>query len=230
MTTTMLDPKMLGFWARCVREAQHLSQEALAEAAGVTVRTVQRFEAGEGVQINSRRSLAKALGYEDQDIFDDSKFAVTVLGFFDDLKAFQQKQLDDQHPDQIRLPAQLISCGEEAINFAQGKDAATFDISPELSRDTKEIAAAFVDYVRDVGELDDLSAANSLTFANELDGMLKALKAEGAIVYTAKHDRKFVGENWDNKTPMTFKLGYLVVVPATRKLEHLYVPRKTKLF
>ena len=25
-------------------------------------------------------------------------------------------------------------------------------------------------------------------------------------------------------------LGYLVVVPATKKLEHLYVPRKTKLF
>ena len=63
MTTTMLDPKLLGFWARCVREAQHLSQEAIAEAAGITVRTVQRFEAGEGVQIGSRRSLAKALGY-----------------------------------------------------------------------------------------------------------------------------------------------------------------------
>lgn len=120
MTTTLLDPKLLGFWARCVREAQHLSQEALAEAAGITVRTVQRFEAGEGVQIGSRRSLAKAPGYDDQDIFDDPKFAAEVLGFVDDIKAFQQKQVDDQHPDQMRLPARLISCGEEAIQFAQG--------------------------------------------------------------------------------------------------------------
>ena len=87
----------------------------------------------------------------------------------------------------------------------------TFDISPELSPETKEIAAAFVDYVRDVGELDDLSATNSLAFANELDGMLNSLKAEGAIVYTAKHDRKFVGENWENKTPLTLTLGYLVM-------------------
>jgi hypothetical protein len=69
------------------------------------VRTVQRFEAGETVQIGSRRSLAKALGYGDQDIFDDPKFAPRVLGFFHDLKAFQQKQVDDQHPDQMRLPA-----------------------------------------------------------------------------------------------------------------------------
>jgi transcriptional regulator with XRE-family HTH domain len=217
MTTTMLDPKLLGFWARCVREAQHLSQEALAEAAGVTVRTVQRFEAGEGVQIGSRRSLAKALGYDDQDIFDDPKFAATVLGFFDDRKAFQQKQVDDQHPDQMRLPAQLSSCGEEAIQFAQGNDAATVDISPELNRETKEIAAAFADYLRDVGELDDLSVANSLAFANELDDMLKALKAEGATVYTAKHDRKFVGENWVDKKPMTMTLGYLVVVPSDQE-------------
>lgn len=102
---------------RCVREAQHLSQEALAEAAGITVRTVQRFEAGETVQIGSRRSLAKALGYGDQDIFDDPKFAATVLGFFDDLRAIQQKQVDDQHPDQTRLPAQLVSSGEQAIRF-----------------------------------------------------------------------------------------------------------------
>jgi hypothetical protein len=60
--------------------------------------------------------------------------------------------------------------------------------------------------------------------------MLKTLKAEGVIVYAAKHDRKFVGENWADKTPMSMTLGYLVVVPATKKLEHLYVPRKTKLF
>ncbi len=146
MTTTMLDPKLLGFWARCVREAQHLSQEALAEAAGITVRTVQRFEAGAGVQIGSRRSLAKALGYDDQDIFDDPKFAATVFGFIDDLKAFKQEQVDDQHPDQMRLPAQLVSCGEEAIRFAQGNDAALFDISADLNRETKEIAATFADY------------------------------------------------------------------------------------
>jgi hypothetical protein len=46
MNTTLLDPKILGFWSRCVREAQHLSQEALAANASVNTRTIQRFEAG----------------------------------------------------------------------------------------------------------------------------------------------------------------------------------------
>jgi DNA-binding transcriptional regulator YiaG len=45
MNTTILDPKLLGFWARCIRGATHLSQDALAANAGVDIRTVQRFEA-----------------------------------------------------------------------------------------------------------------------------------------------------------------------------------------
>jgi hypothetical protein len=32
-------------------------------------------------------------------------------------------------------------------------------------------------------------------------------KVEGAIVYTAKHDRKFVGENWADKTPISMTPG-----------------------
>jgi DNA-binding transcriptional regulator YiaG len=51
MNRTILDPKLLGFWARCIRDAQNLSQEALAANASVDIRTVQRFEAGQPVSI-----------------------------------------------------------------------------------------------------------------------------------------------------------------------------------
>lgn len=103
MNTTLLDPKLLGFWARCIRDAQHLSQEALAASASVDIRTVQRFEAGQPVSITSRRALAKALGYDNPDVFDDPKFIEEVVKFFDGLKAIQQKNLDDQHPDHMRV-------------------------------------------------------------------------------------------------------------------------------
>lgn len=61
----LLDPKLLGFWVRCMRDTEHLSQEALAAAANVTVRTIQRF-AGQpdiaalhrsGSEIRQRRYL-----------------------------------------------------------------------------------------------------------------------------------------------------------------------------
>lgn len=36
----LLDPKLLGFWVRCIRETQHMSQDALAELSGVDIRTI----------------------------------------------------------------------------------------------------------------------------------------------------------------------------------------------
>jgi DNA-binding XRE family transcriptional regulator len=47
-TTPLLDPKILGFWTRCLRETQHMSQDALAASSGLDVRTIQRIEAGAG--------------------------------------------------------------------------------------------------------------------------------------------------------------------------------------
>src|SRR5260370_30487091 len=162
---TILDPKMLGFWARCLRETQHLSQEALAAAANVDVRTVQRFAAGGGVHVNPRRSLATALGYENADIFDTPEFATFVLEFFDNIKATQQKQLDDQFPDRIRLQAASLSTGDQAIQFIHAVQAVSFDIDPELGDQAKEVAASFGDFLRDLIDLDDLSLTDRLSLA-----------------------------------------------------------------
>ncbi|WSH31080.1 helix-turn-helix transcriptional regulator (plasmid) [Rhizobium beringeri] len=72
--TTLLDPKQLGFWIKCVREGQKWSQEALAAAAGVDVRTVQRVEAGAKASVITRRAIARGLGYDNPDVFDDPTF------------------------------------------------------------------------------------------------------------------------------------------------------------
>ena len=56
------DPKFLAFWTRCIREASHWSQEALAASSGLDVRTIQRIEAGRPASITTRRALARGLG------------------------------------------------------------------------------------------------------------------------------------------------------------------------
>jgi transcriptional regulator with XRE-family HTH domain len=138
MNPTILDPKLFGFWARCVRETQHLSQDTLAVNAGVTIRTVQRFEAGQVVNVTSRRALAKALGYDNPDTFDDPTLIQEVLNFFDHLNAMQQKNLDDQHPDHERLKAQTIASGQDAIQFADAVGAISFTIDDGFANSTKE--------------------------------------------------------------------------------------------
>lgn len=45
--TTLLDPKQLGSWIKCVREGQKWSQEALGAAAGVD--PAQELHGGLGI-------------------------------------------------------------------------------------------------------------------------------------------------------------------------------------
>lgn len=52
-----------------LRLSQHLSQEQLAEAAGISVRTLQRLEAGEDVSISTLNAVANALDVPVGDLF-----------------------------------------------------------------------------------------------------------------------------------------------------------------
>jgi transcriptional regulator with XRE-family HTH domain len=65
----MLTPKELALLVRTLRNARPWTQEQLAEIAKLTVRTVQRVEAGIPSDIHTRRPLADAFGYNDVDIF-----------------------------------------------------------------------------------------------------------------------------------------------------------------
>jgi transcriptional regulator with XRE-family HTH domain len=227
MNRTILDPKLLGFWARCIRDAQHLSQEALAANASVDIRTVQRFEAGQPVSITSRRALAKALGYGKPDVFDDPKFIEEVLKFFEEMKAMQQKNLDDQHPDHMRVKAQALASGAEAMRFADAVNAMSFDVSDGLADPAKEVAASFCDYVQELMDLDDFPASGRLGIAKDLDGLLHDLREKGAHVYFETRDRKFRGPDWGDKPSWELTVGFLAIVPADRQLSELYVPRKS---
>ncbi|MBR1165025.1 helix-turn-helix domain-containing protein [Bradyrhizobium elkanii] len=229
MNTTLLNPRMLGFWARCVREAQHLSQDALAANASVNIRTVQRFEAGLPINVISRRVIAKALGYTDPDIFDDPKFIETVLKFFDGLRAQQQQDLDNQHPDHVRIDAQALVNGDAVARFADVVNAVSFTIEPALTDETKQIAASFCDYVQDLMDVDDFPVSSSLGFAKDLDSILEELRGLGASVYSATRDRKFRRVDWGDKPSWEMTVGYLAIVPADRELSQLYIPRWMKL-
>jgi transcriptional regulator with XRE-family HTH domain len=229
MNITPLDPKMLGFWSSCVRKAQHLSQEALAASASVDIRTVQRFEAGQPINVTSRRALAKAPGYDNPDVFDDPKFIEGVLGLFDSLNAELQKDFDDQHPDHVRIVAHAMTSGDEAARFADVINAVSFTIDEGLSDEAKELAASFCDYVQDLMHVDDVPVSSRLGFAKELGGIVRELREQGANVYLATRDRKFRGADWGDQPSWEMTVGYLVVVPADRQLTELYIARRTRL-
>jgi transcriptional regulator with XRE-family HTH domain len=226
-TTTLLEPKMLGFWVRCIREAQHMSQDALAVSSGVDIRTIQRMEAGKVVSITTRRCLARGLGYENPDAFDDPQFALEVHELLEGIQAIKQTAFEKQYPDRIRVKAERVLNGGALGRFADVSNAVSLNADEDLSIEAKRAAAAMFDYIRDLLDIgNDATFSDKLSFCQELETMLRKLEGLGGAVYSAIRSTKVTNDNWTNKTPIPLTIGYLTAVPTERILEEMLVPRR----
>jgi len=111
--TSILDPSLLALWTRAIRGASHWSQEALAESSNLTVRTIQRVEAGQPSNITTRRALARGLGYDNPDVFFDPQFAKKIAEFATMIEQIGKEVVAKRFPDRIRLKATRIQSGEQ---------------------------------------------------------------------------------------------------------------------
>jgi transcriptional regulator with XRE-family HTH domain len=222
------DPKFLAFWTRCIRESSHWSQEALAASSGLDVRTIQRIEAGHSVNVTTRRALARGLGYDNPDVFDDPEFIKGVHAIFDGLRKVQDEEVQKQFPDHIRVMVERTGSGEALARIAYDAGSYLFHTDGGISDEAKVIAASIFDFLRDLGDLDDdCSFSERLGYERSLDDLLKQLEELGAACYSAFRLTKMVGANWTDKTPIPLTIGYLTVVPAEKVLTEMMVPRRS---
>lgn len=226
-TAPFLDPKILGFWVKCIRETSHWSQEAVAANTGLDVRTVQRVEAGKPASITTRRALARGLGYDNPDIFDSPDFIASVYKILGDLNGTSAETMERQFPDHMRLPTQRITSGDALGRLTDISNGLVLHMEDDLGQDAKETAASLFDYLQDMQDIRDLvSFTDKLSYNKEIGAMLTALEANGAIAYSAVRRTKIVGHNWVDKTPMPFTAVYITVVPLGRDFKEIMVPRR----
>lgn len=226
MTTNIyeLQPKTLGFWIKLLRNASNLSQDALAVASGLTVRTVQRVEAGGRANLQTRRSLARGLGYEDPGIFEDPEFIEAVNNILAEQAAIAGRAQEALHPDHIKLAVTATRSGADLATLIGGADATVFKCDENTGEETGREAAALFDDLRDWGDI-----WSSLTFTQRLDAQrsfdiaLATLTELGLRGYQGRRDAHLKGAVGAKGIP--FSIAYLVLVPAEIVLEHLLVPK-----
>lgn len=224
---TTLEPKLLGFWTKCLRETSHWSQEVVAAAAGLDVRTIQRVEAGKPVSITTRRALARGLGYENHDIFQDPEFTAAVHGLLADLQNGKRADFQAQFPDHIHVPVTRVTSGEALGRLADTSQATLLHSDELLVPEAKEIAASLFDYLRDVVDIsNDASFTDKLAYNKEMDAMLQRLERLGASTYSATRSTRMTGEFWIDKTSIPLIIGYLAIIPADRDITEILVPRR----
>lgn len=221
------DPKFLAFWTKCLRETSHWSQEALAAASGLDVRTIQRIEAGNPVSVTTRRALARGLGYDNPNVFEDPEFIKGVHALFDGLKKIQDEDVQKQFPDHIRVATARVKNGDGLARIAYEANSYLFHADDAIPDEAKEIAASMFDFLRDLGDVaDDISFADKLDCQRSLGELLEQLEEMGAVCYSSFRATKMVGGNWVDKTPFPLTIGYLTIVPAEKVLTEMMVPRR----
>ena len=220
----VLSPKTLGFWIKLIRNASNLSQDALAVASGLTVRTVQRVEAGGRVNLQTRRSLARGLGYEDPGVFEDPAFIETINNTLAEQAPIAGHAQEALHPDHIKLAVTATTSGAHLAALISGADATVFKCDQNIDEKAEREAAVLFDDLRDWGDI-----WSSLTFTQRLDAQhsfdtaLATLTELGLRGYQGRRDAYLKGAEGAKAIP--FSIAYLVLVPAEIALERLLVPK-----
>lgn len=226
INTQALPPKLLGFWARTLRVASNLSQEALAAASGLTVRTIQRVESGERANLTTRRCLARGLGYDNPDIFDDPAFVATVTEVMDSLRADQIEAEEARHPDHIKLEVAPVTTGAALGGQIDRCDAWVFHCDELASPEGQAEAASLFDNLQDYGDIwSEIPHSARLEAHGSFSAMLEALAEHGLRAYQATRAARLAPVAKDQAS-LPFTIGYVTVVPAGQTLSHILVPKR----
>jgi len=219
--------RLIGYWSRVVRHLSNWSQEAVAAEGGITLRTVQRIEAGAAISITNLRGLARGLGYTDQTIFENPEMIANIRAGSNAASKAELDKLAAQHPDMRPLDATEVTSGTMACRLADNCNMMSLTYQDDVAAEAKEVAAEFFDFLHDLKDiLADISLSERLQYEKDLDEVFDRLKAAGGRMFSASEPLTMRFPKAPNPTPMRVKALYICVGPASKAVGTLFVARE----
>jgi transcriptional regulator with XRE-family HTH domain len=216
-----MPPEDVGVLVRLYRDAMGWTQETLAELSGLTVRTIQRVEAGQPSSLDTRRAIARGFEIPDLDVFAKPMPFPTEEELKERKAAFDRDHmvLDLQEVDGRQLVAMLMG-GRRFGAITPGSTA-------ELPRQADDAFAPIVDFLREcLDVVDDASSVQMLSYGDALDELIVALRATKHCLCAAQRSTGITSKTWTDPTPMPIDITYVVAAPVERRPSKLVVPRK----
>ena len=120
-----------------------------------------------------------------------------------------------------------VKSGRELGLLAETCNALNCHWDEEISRPAMDAAAAIFDYLRDYMDgSNDCSMTLKLSVYDELGKLLNALNEAGAMIHSALRPVQFVGDNWQDKTPVRMVVGYVMVDRAEKQIEEIWAAKR----
>lgn len=212
----------LAFIVPMLRNLRGWTQETLAELAGVSTRTIQRIEDGQGAGADTLRAIARAADAEDLDFLLRAQAFPTEAEF--------KKQQERFERENLMLDATAASTGRGVEAFMGGLNMLSCSDDAVRDPDVRGHAAALFDYMRDYLDVKgELSHQDRLTVADELEAILASLREAGWTPVVAVRHTQLTNDSWVDKTPWRVTIGYLSLAPKGHTPAKVAVPRRVKL-
>lgn len=202
MTVPQLDPSYVASQLRLLRKMWRLTQENVADMAGLTTRTIEKIESGRHTPNEQTiRSLCRGLGIEATIFFKPSP-EEEARSKADMTRAL--KKIAIVATTAIKSPNDFMLVGN-------GCDAFRYETSTVESDEAQDIAAALVDYVTDLMDIwSEINSSDKLHYARDVVDRCMAL---GKLGYTCQIG--FHRERLPSTNPITFRVGLLSVLKTS---------------
>jgi transcriptional regulator with XRE-family HTH domain len=202
---------------RVIRDAKVWSQEQLADISKLSTRTVQRVEEGLPSSLDTRRALARALGFEDIDALNKPHVICTPEQISE-----QKARFDKDH---LTLKAESIKTGRQLGRLMEQASAHMFTESVDLPLEAAQTFASLTDFCRDYADCDELySATDKLAVYKDLEQMVTDMSGLGFVLATAIRQTQLLTKGSSEGVPVS--VVYIVVFPRGEEPEQLVVTKK----
>ncbi len=216
----VISPPELAEIVKILRGSRNWSQEQLADISGLTVRTVQRLERGEGSHFDTRRALARAFEASDIDCFNKPFVRITPE---------YAKSLSEQIAKDYLVLQPEVGTGAVLVELAEVAGLDLFHSAAAMSRSAEETFAALTDYWRDYRDTRDCyDAVGKLDVRDALQQYLDELDRFGISVLIA-HRPIAVGPRENGATPYRTRVAYVAAFAKGSEPKDLIVERTSTL-
>ena len=207
MDTTVREPEYIAQQVKLLRKMYGLTQENLAEAAGISTRTVEKVESGRHrPNEQTLRSIARAIQMDNTSFFNKpspEKEATTHANM-----ERATRKIAITHTVPIRKPADFL----RIFGYFQ---ASQVDISQVEGDEALDLSASLTDWIRDLIDIwVDLTRSDQLRYARSIIEICDQLEELGYTCYMGSYRMQNVVKN---RPSLEFQVGVVTLLPRDDK-------------
>ncbi|MDX8521147.1 helix-turn-helix domain-containing protein [Mesorhizobium dulcispinae] len=182
MDTMERDAAYIAEQVKFIRKWHGLTQENLADAAGLTTRTIEKVESGRHrPEEQTLRSIARAVQI-------DVKFFVKPTP---EEQARQKAEMERAVRKMVVAPTNAIRSASDFLGAFAARHAFRIDTSNVATDDALETAAAMTDFITDLNDVwDDCPRSQQLEYARSFVELCRQMEKLGFVCHMGHHRQR----------------------------------------